>query len=149
MKTCPRCEKSKDAEKDFAKKRGGRQPFCKVCQSEYQKIYYRENKAAQIARCGKRRDEEVKRNQIYLIDYLKDHPCVDCGESDIVVLQFDHVRDKKAEDISRMMSYPWKTILKEISKCEVRCANDHARRTSERRKDYKWTAGVSGNIHPS
>ncbi|MCW2623240.1 MAG: hypothetical protein JWL64_2842 [Frankiales bacterium] len=31
--------------------------------------------------------------------------------------------------------YPWKTILLEIAKCDVRCANCHRRRTSG---DFAW-----------
>jgi hypothetical protein len=146
MKTCPRCEKSKDAEKDFAKKRGGKQPFCKACQSDYQKVYYRENKAAQIARCSKRRDEQENRNQRHLIEYLQTHPCVDCGETDITVLQFDHVRGEKKAELCRMVSSgsTWNSLLKEIAKCEVRCANDHARKTAKAQNNYKfqWAASV-------
>ncbi len=148
MKTCPRCKKSKDVSKDFAKKCGGKQPFCKLCQSEYQKTYYRKNRAAQIARCNKRREEQVKTNQQNLIEYLLVHPCVDCGEIDIVVLQFDHVRGQKHLEIGRMMMYPWKRIQEEISKCEVRCANDHTRRTAVQQGNYKvlWTRSLTAKV---
>lgn len=79
--------------------------------------------AKRCVRCG-----ETKR----VIEYLREHPCVDCGETDIVVLEFDHVRGEKRFCISEMMaySYPWSSVLAEIEKCEVRCANCHRRRTA-------------------
>jgi hypothetical protein len=148
MKTCSRCKKSKDEEKDFSNKLGGKQPFCKDCQSEYQKGYYKTNRAAQIKRCNKRRKEQVKQNRQHIVAYLQEHPCVDCGEKDIVVLQFDHVRGLKHLEIGRMMTYPWKRILEEIAKCEVRCANDHARRTAAQQKNYKvlWTRSSTARV---
>lgn len=64
--------------------------------------------------------------------YLKEHPCVDCGEADPVVLDFDH-KDKKTKtaSISKLMygHRKWESILPEVRKCVVRCANCHRRRT--------------------
>lgn len=51
--------------------------------------------------------------------------CIDCGyNKHPAALQFDHVHGKK----KRGMSFPGicKTMLVELSKCEVRCANCHA-----------------------
>jgi hypothetical protein len=58
---------------------------------------------------------------------------MDCGESDIVVLQFDHVSSDKTANVSKLVGqgYGWSTIEKEIQKCEVVCANCHARRTAQ------------------
>ena len=67
-----------------------------------------------------------------VLDYLNAHNCVNCGESDPIVLDFDHLnREDKFKTISRMLSghYGWKAIEKEISKCQVLCANCHRRRT--------------------
>ncbi len=65
--------------------------------------------------------------------YLEEHPCVDCGESNLIVLDFDHLRDK-TDDVADMVALgrPWSEIESEIAKCQVRCANCHARRTARR-----------------
>jgi L-lysine 2,3-aminomutase len=59
--------------------------------------------------------------------------CADCGEKNHIVLDFDHLRDKKY-NVSRMIhdGFSWKAILKEIKKCEVVCANCHRIRTHNR-----------------
>jgi hypothetical protein len=74
------------------------------------------------------------RNKQYVEDYLKTHPCVDCGETDIIVLDFDHVRGTKRKDVSFMAAsgYSLKAIQEEINKCDVVCSNDHRRRTAKR-----------------
>jgi len=73
-----------------------------------------------------------------MMEYLSLHPCVDCGETDLVVLEFDHVKPDKKRNVFAMVHgrYKWDTVLKEISKCEVRCANCHRRITAKR--SGKW-----------
>lgn len=80
-------------------------------------------------------------NKQFLWDYLKNNPCVDCGESDPVVLEFDHLRDKK-HGVASMKTLSRKTILIEIEKCQVRCVNCHRRKTSSERKWFKASYGV-------
>jgi hypothetical protein len=65
--------------------------------------------------------------------------CVDCGESDPRVLDFDHVYGEKITNISDMVgsSYSIKTIKEEIRKCDVRCSNCHRIKTIERRNKLK------------
>ena len=59
--------------------------------------------------------------------------CVDCGEKNPIVLDFDHLKNKKY-NISRMIhdGHSWASIKKEIKKCEVVCANCHRIRTHNR-----------------
>lgn len=62
--------------------------------------------------------------------------CTDCGyAAHAVALQFDHVGDDKRMNVSDMIrsDYSWMTILEEIAKCEVRCANCHAVMTKNRK----------------
>lgn len=76
----------------------------------------------------------------YIIDYLKKHPCVDCGEEDIVVLEFDHKdRENKKYVISQALGnkISIKNVIAEIEKCEVRCANCHRRKTAVEFGFYK------------
>jgi hypothetical protein len=63
-------------------------------------------------------------------------PCLDCGGSfHPVAMDFDHVRGTKKYGISNMVSrrMPLDTILKEIEKCEVRCAPCHRTRHKNER----------------
>ena len=59
--------------------------------------------------------------------------CVDCGITNHIMLDFDHLKDKKY-NISRMIhdGFSGAAIKKEISKCEVVCANCHRVRTLDR-----------------
>ena len=61
--------------------------------------------------------------------------CADCGyNASAYALQFDHVRGDKKANVSDLIrsDYKWETVLEEISKCEVVCANCHAIRTKTR-----------------
>ena len=80
-----------------------------------------------------------------MIAYLLAHPCVGCNEMDVLVLQFDHVDPQdKITDISTMLRHGlrWETILKEIEKCVVRCANCHVRQTAK--QFGNWRLSVMG-----
>ena len=85
------------------------------------------------------RQQRIEARRLKLYYYLVKHPCVDCGEIDIVVLEFDHVRGKKSHDVNRMLSkdYSWTKIEEEIVKCDVRCANCHRRRTAHKYGHWK------------
>lgn len=75
--------------------------------------------------------------------YLIRHPCVDCGEKDIAVLEFDHIHKyRKSNDVSKLitMRSPFKKVVSEISKCEVRCANCHRRKTAL--ESQSWRIGI-------
>lgn len=111
-------------------------------QKKYFKQWYEKNKEKHKRTSSIRRDAQRKENQQRLIGYLLTHPCVDCGETDVVVLQFDHVHGKKRKEISGMMDCSWASIEAEIAKCDVRCANDHARKTAKSQKNFKLAVSV-------
>lgn len=68
----------------------------------------------------------------HIYKHLLDNPCVDCGEADPIVLEFDH-RDgvEKSFNIgeSNHKSISLSRVIAEIAKCDVRCSNCHRRRT--------------------
>ena len=64
--------------------------------------------------------------------YFRDHPCVDCGETDPIVLEFDHLGDKSFCIGTGFRDRNWQSVLDEIAKCDVVCANCHRRRTARR-----------------
>lgn len=68
-----------------------------------------------------RRTAIIDRNREYTFNYLNEHPCVDCGESRILALDFDHVRGLKEYDICEMVRYGMslKRIKNEVSKCQL------------------------------
>ncbi|HYD10954.1 MAG TPA: hypothetical protein VEA78_12710 [Acidimicrobiales bacterium] len=135
MKRCTFCKKRKPLD-EFHRNRSskdGRQNRCKPCNIERNKRWYREHPEARQRRMDgyARRRKNERADQVY--EYLLAHPCVDCGEADPVVLEFDHLRDK-LRSVSAMVSahMSWTRIAAEIEKCDVVCANCHRRRTASR-----------------
>jgi hypothetical protein len=78
-----------------------------------------------------------KRNRALMLAHLLANSCVDCGESDVCVLEFDHVRGRKRRTVSELVrdGVAPAVLLAEIGKCEVRCANCHRRKTA---RDFSW-----------
>ena len=81
---------------------------------------------------GARRRQVKLERMVWLVQYLREHPCVDCGETDPVVLEFDHLREKLFGIGQMLADRPWRDVLAEIEKCEVVCCNCHRRRTARR-----------------
>lgn len=78
--------------------------------------------------------------QQYVWDYLVTPPCIECGESNPIVLEFDHVNGTKTRAVSDLsrLGYSVESIRKEIDKCQVLCANRHRIKTHE---ELGWFKG--------
>lgn len=141
MKTCIKCNIEKE-EAEFAfksKKKHLRQTICKECHRKYSKDDYRNKKQYYLDKAARNSRLCKERNQDYLLEYFKLHPCVDCGNSDIRILTFDHIKGEKDNNVSSMIhKHSWDTILKEIRKCEVRCWNCHMLRHVIENKWRMW-----------
>jgi 5-methylcytosine-specific restriction endonuclease McrA len=137
QRTCPRCGLGKLPE-EFGiacRETGEPQAWCRACMVDYKRGWYLRNREQHMARVRMNHDRTTRENQDRAWEYLGQHPCVDCGEPDPVVLQFDHLRDKKW-NVSYMLrgGFRWAAIQAEIDKCEVRCANCHRRKTARDRE---------------
>lgn len=136
-KICSGCGQERDTERDFAwknKVQGTRQRWCKFCQAEANSRHYQNNKQIYLDRALTRNAQVNTENKQRLYSYLSSHPCVDCSETDIRVLEFDHVRGNKSANITKLLknATSWKAIENEIAKCEVRCVNCHRIKSNER-----------------
>lgn len=137
-KKCCKCKEIKiltDFNKNKVKK-DGYNGICRECSNLRSKKYYSDNKEHHKKVIRERAKKQILENRKKLFEYYKLNPCVDCGESDPVVLDSDHMYDKK-NNISTMVhsGNSWETINNELEKCETRCSNCHRRKTA---KDFGW-----------
>jgi predicted transcriptional regulator len=79
----------------------------------------------------RRRREEIRQ---HLAEIKEEIGCIDCkNKFPYYVLDFDHVRGQKIDNISKMVKWHnYEDILKEIKKCDVVCSNCHRFRTFSR-----------------
>lgn len=138
MKNCSLCKQTKDFllfNKNKSRK-DGLNNICRDCSRLKSRDYYLANRELHKKNTIRRSKEQKSKSKEFLLEFLKKNPCVVCGEADPVVLEFNHLRDKK-DDVSRMSASgnSITTIKKEIEKCEVLCANCHRRKTA---KDFGW-----------
>ena len=139
MKKCTKCKIEKILEEFHRdrKSKDGRCHSCKQCHQEASKRTYNNNKQHCLDTVRKLANIRRKEYRFNIKEYLLTHPCVDCGEKDWVVLEFDHVLGIKKAGIAQMIRFSWDKILKEIAKCEVVCANCHKKRTYSRIDCYR------------
>ena len=72
-----------------------------------------------------------RRNMAYIRQVLTRSRCIDCGDSRLIVLEFDHVGTKSGHVVElARRGCSLSRLQAEISQCEIRCSNCHRRRTS-------------------
>jgi hypothetical protein len=134
MKTCTRCKQLKPKNAfNWKQKHIKRASHCRVCTKEQVKSHYNNNTEYYVKKAKKSNAKIRKKHQEFLATFLKDNPCIDCGENDLLVLELDHREpSKKVNAISLMMRQmvSLKKLEQELDKCDVRCANCHRRKTA-------------------
>ncbi len=125
MKVCIRCKQEKALEEfNFKfKLKGIRQAQCRECTRLYVRNHYINNKEYYLKKAHRNNNSLRQKVREYLWQYLSLHPCKDCGEKDLLVLEFDH-RGNKYLEIGKMVTgrYSLIRVKQEVDKCDVRCA---------------------------
>lgn len=139
LRVCGRCHVAKPLEEFPIKNavRGTYRSYCRPCCREYGKEHYRKHLPTYMSGARRRPTIDRRRNREFVAEYLSTHPCLDCGERDPIVLEFDH-RDpaEKRDDVGRLVhTGTLETLRSEIEKCDVRCGNCHRIRTAVQ---YGW-----------
>jgi len=139
-RTCTKCGETKNIEEFYYKDRakGVRRYWCKACVGAYNREHYRRYRDLYIKRAKANNVRYKTRNYTWLFNYLQGHPCEDCGESNLCVLQFHHTDGNKECDVSSLSSGSIGRLQREVEKCVVLCANCHFLRTFEDRGGHPF-----------
>ena len=107
----------------------------KVCVSCYEQHYApfcksKEEQKLSIKNAEKR--QRVKR-QKFIMNHLKENPCIDCGGTNILTLEYDHRSPElKYDNIATLVARgSIRKLKEELKKCDVVCANCHRIRTAK------------------
>jgi len=127
---CNGCQRRLSHEAFTIARQRPQQP-CKECKAERARVYRRKQGGRYRQVMGLAQEARRRENTERVFDYLATHPCVDCGEGDPLILEFDHVQGVKRAPVANLLrACAWPAIAAEIEKCEVRCANCHRRKTA-------------------
>lgn len=133
MSLCARCKVELTDENGFRRKSGPKagnfMGYCRGCSNSLGANWRKENpdkvrqKSAEQRRVFALRISQIKEGQ----------PCHDCeGMFPEECMDFDHLRDKKFSIGNSGACRKWSSVLEEIAKCDLVCANCHRIRTKKR-----------------
>lgn len=139
LKQCTKCKELKK-ESEYGNRLGKKHYTCKECIKIAQKKQYQNNKKYYLDRNRELRSS----NRSWYQELKNNTPCAKCGNYyPYYVMDYDHIDpSSKILCIAHMMGHSKKAILKEISKCELLCANCHRIKTyetSNRQKQHTIT----------
>ena len=128
LRWCSRCARLRE-EHLFNRYGDGRQWWCRDCF----KRYYDAERARHRQRNNTLKTARVREAQAFVLEHLAARSCVDCGEADPVVLEFDHLGTKRSEISTLVRRGVLLSVLAtEIARCDIVCAGCHRRRTATR-----------------
>jgi len=97
----------------------------------YGRDYYRRNRERLLQKQAEKNKQFAEKRRQWLVNYKSGLKCARCGESHPATLTFHHVKplDKSFAigDTRFTLKISLKRLLAEIDKCEVLCANCHAK----------------------
>jgi hypothetical protein len=123
-KRCPRCTAVK-AHGAYNRTGAGLTAWCRDCYREYHRSRRVSGRAIRRA--------AAERGRRHVASILAQAACVDCGLHDPVVMEFDHVGEKRS-NVARLLgngASP-RRLDEEIARCDIVCVNCHRRRTARR-----------------
>lgn len=125
MKTCTKCDTEKSLSCFYFKNKetGRRASVCIDCHKKLVQKHYVENKEYYVYKSKKYKEKYREQFKAY----KETLSCQRCGEDRAVTLDFHHAEGKKESNISDMVRTQTRmtTLVKEIKKCIVLCANCH------------------------
>jgi len=75
----------------------------------------------------------------FVFNYLLQNPCVNCGETNVLALEFDHLHSKKFNIGTAIGNNKLsKSIKHEIKKCVVRCSSCHRIKTHQEQNSWRY-----------
>ena len=99
-----------------------------LCKSCYDKTWRKSNRD-RLLTYWKRENDSYN----LWISELKNHPCLDCGQSfPSECMDFDHVNGDKEFHVTQGKRRGRERVIREIAKCDLVCANCHRIRTRKR-----------------
>jgi hypothetical protein len=113
MKTCTKCNETKDLDAFYKKTALRLKAVCKKC-------------------CNRYSADRWKKRKLKAIEY-KGGKCISCGYNKYPdVLEFHH-RDPSEKEFewNKLRKRNWESVLKELDKCDMLCANCHRERHHE------------------
>lgn len=133
LRLCGKCRRRLPEQYFGRHPENGRQWWCKSCFKDYFAKRGQLHRDQVAAARSLRRAESRRIVATALAD-----GCLDCGEQDLTVLEFDHVGVKSGNvsDMVRSGVAP-RRVQDEISRCEIVCVNCHRLRTLKR-MDRSW-----------
>lgn len=143
MKICSTCKEEKDYNSFHVLKKGESKlrASCKKCNGKRCQDWHNKNKEQVNVRSKKNREARNELARAFIINHFKQNPCAECGDKNLMVLEFDHLGDKEFTIAKLLQSSALvSTIKKEVEKCEVVCASCHRIRTYTRNKSYRYIA---------
>jgi hypothetical protein len=105
---------------------------CRPCKQAYDRLQYHTRRDKLGLRAASK--ERKKRTKQFVGEYLIGKGCLDCSNDNPIVLEFDHRVDEikrgNIGDLANKLSI--ESLMEEIAKCDIVCANCHRIRTWKR-----------------
>jgi hypothetical protein len=141
-KECCKCKEIKTINdfQTYSRNSDGLQPYCRSCKRLIDRQHYEKNPR----RNYESNKANAHRNRVWLYEFLLTKKCEwgNCEVNDPDMLVLDHLNPKEKHlEVSQMVqqrSYSLKTIMAEVAKCRVLCANHHQKHTIQQFGYRSW-----------
>ena len=141
-KKCSRCHSVHPLTREYwyvkSESKDGFSTWCKDCKKEVDKKRNSRKKVRLANNSNSAQRKLVAKTYIY--EQLSKSKCVDCGETNILALEYDHINGDKLKGVGRLANsgYSLSVIKEEISKCVVRCSNCHRAKTHKENNTHLY-----------